>query len=82
MPKTKLARPTVSCWEKYRGAVLSRMVEYQIGITELAPKMMVSPPTMRKYLQNPGVMPLDTMRRLNRVLDISAEDARQMLAVK
>ena len=82
MPKTKLDRPTVSCWERYRGAILSRMVEYGLDIAGLARKLNVSPPTMRAYLANPGQMRMDTMRKLNRVLDLEAAEARALLAVK
>ena len=82
MPKTKLDRPTVSVWEKYRGAILSRMVEYGLDIAALANKLGVTPPTMRAYLADPGQMRLDTMRKLNRALDLDAAEARALLAVK
>ena len=82
MPKTKLDRPKVSVWEAYRGLVLSRMVEYGLDIAALSRKMDISPPTMRKYIANPGAMPMDSMRKLNRALDLTAEAARAALAVK
>ena len=82
MPKTKLSRPAVSVWERYRGTILSRMVEYGMDIAGLARAVNVTPPTMRAYLADPGQMRLDTMRKLNRALDIDAEAARQALAVK
>lgn len=81
MPKTKLSRPVVSCWEKYRGIIMSRMVEYDFSVQGLAIKMGISYPTMAKYLADPGSMTLDTMRRLNRILDIRAEAVREALAV-
>lgn len=81
MPKTKLSRPAVSCWERYRSLVMSRMVEYGTNKEELAAKIGVSYPTMLKYLRDPGCMTLDVMRKLNRTLDIKAEAARDALAV-
>ena len=54
MPKTKLSRPAVSCWERYRGAIMSRMVDYDLDIAAMARKLEVSPPTMRRYLKDPG----------------------------
>ena len=54
MPKTKLSRPAVSCWERYRGAIMSRMVDYDLDIAVMARKLEVSPPTMRRYLKDPG----------------------------
>lgn len=82
MPRTKLDRPAVSCWERYRGVIMSRMVEYGLDISDMARRLNVTPPTMRKYLADPGCMTLDTMRKMNRALDVSAEDARANLAVK
>lgn len=82
MPRTKLDRPAVSCWERYRGVLMSRMVEYGLDISDMARRLNISPPTMRKYIRDPGTMTLDTMRRLNRILDIQADAAREALAVK
>lgn len=79
MPKIKKAYDP---WERYRGAVLGRMVALDYGTEELAARMGISPPTVRRYIREPGTMQMDTMRKLNRVLDISAEDARDCLAVK
>ena len=82
MPKTKFSRPQVGPWEKYRGVILSRMVEYGLDMAEMAARMGVSCPTFSKWISDPGTMSMDTMRKLNRVLDITAEAAREALAVK
>lgn len=79
MPKLK--KPADPC-ERYRGALLGRMVALDYGTEKLAERMGISPPTVRRYIREPGTMQMDTMRKLNRVLDISAEDARGCLAVK
>lgn len=79
MPKIKKAYDP---WERYRGAVLGRMVALDYGTEELAVRMGISPPTVRRYIREPGTMQMDTMRKLNRVLDIEAEQARAYLAVK
>lgn len=79
MPKLKKAYDP---WERYRGAVVGRMIALDIGFSDLAVQLGVSRPTAYRYVKDPGVMSLDTMRRLNRVLDITAEAARDALAVK
>lgn len=58
------------------------MVALDYGTEELAARMGISPPTVRRYIREPGRMQMDTMRKLNRVLDIEAEQARAYLAVK
>lgn len=82
MPRTKLDRHAVSCWERYLGVLMSRMVEYGEDSASMARRLNISPPTMRKYIRDPGTMTLDTMRRLNRILDIPADAAREAIAVK
>ena len=79
MPK---ARKPYDPWERYRGAVVGRMLVMEIGLPELAASMGLSLPTVRKYVKDPGAMTLDQMRKLNRVLDITAETARELLAYK
>lgn len=79
MPKIK---KQYDPWERYRGAVLGRMVALDYGTEELAARMGISPPTCRRYIREPGTMQMDTMRKLNRVLDIEAEAAREALSVK
>ena len=79
MPKLKKAYDP---WERYRGAVVGRMIALDIGFSDLAVQLGVSRPTAYRYVKDPGVMSLDTMRRLNRVLDITAEAARDALAYK
>lgn len=82
MPRTKLDRPVCSCWEAYRGAVMSRMVEYNLDINGLANLLGVSYPTAKKFIENPGCMTLDRMRKLNRSLDLTADAVRPLLPVR
>ncbi len=79
MPKLK---KQYDPYEGYRGAVLGRMIVLEYGTEDLAAKMGVSPPTARRYIREPGTMSMDTMRRLNRILDIEAEQARGLLPMK
>jgi hypothetical protein len=46
---------------------------------ELAAILHMSPTTLRSYVRNPEQMRLGTLRRLNRLLAIPAEDARAAL---
>lgn len=79
MPKLK---KQFDPWERYRGAVVGRMLVLDYGLAELAGKMGISIPTARKYIKDPGCMSLDQMRQVNRILDIEAADARDLLAYK
>lgn len=63
-------------------AWIGGMTVLDYGTEELAARMGISPPTVRRYIREPGTMQMDTMRKLNRVLDIEAEAARDALAVK
>lgn len=81
MPRTKLDRVR-DPYEKYRALILGRMAVLDYGFDELAARLGVSPPTARRYVREPGSMTMDSMRRMNRVLDITAEVAREALAVK
>lgn len=81
MPRTKLDRVR-DPYEKYRSMILGRMAVLDYGYEELAARLGVSPPTARRYVREPGTMTMDSMRKMNRVLDVSAEDARANLAVK
>lgn len=81
MPRTKLDR-IKDPHEKYRALILGRMAILDYGYEELAARLGVSPPTARRYVREPGTMSMDSMRKMNRVLDVSAEDARANLAVK
>lgn len=81
MPRTKLDRVR-DPYEKYRAMILGRMAILDYGYEELAARLGVSPPTARRYVREPGSMTMDSMRKMNRVLDVSAEDARANLAVK
>ena len=82
MPRTKLDRPVCSVWEGYRGLLLSRMAEYKLSNADLAKQIGVSFPTMTKYLADPGTMTMDTMRKLNRSLDLTADAVRPLLPVR
>lgn len=64
---------------KYRCLVLGTASANGISKCELGGKVGVCPKTLNSYLENPGKMPLDIMRRINRILGISAEDARAAL---
>lgn len=77
----KLRKP-FDPWEKYRGAVVGRMLVLELGLVDVADRLHVSVPTARKYIKDPGCMSLDQMRCLNRALDITAEAARELLAYK
>jgi len=79
MPKLKKAYDP---WERYRGAVVGRMFVMDYGLAELAGRMGLTIPTVRRYIKEPGRMSLDQMRQMNRILDIEAEDARALLAYK
>ena len=46
---------------------------------ELAAILHLSPTTLRSYIKNPEQMRLGTLRRLNRLLAIPADDARSAL---
>ena len=79
MPKLKKGYDP---WERYRGAVIGRMVMLDMGFSDLAVRLGVSRPTAYRYVREPGTMQLDMMRKVNRVLDIEAEDVRALLAYK
>ena len=66
-----------SPYEGYTGLILARMKALKLTIIELALRMDVSCTTMRTYIEQPGKMRLETMRKLHRILGIKAEDARR-----
>ena len=76
MPRLKTGDP----FSNWRGLIMGRMFDNgRMTVTELADRVGVSRPTMRKYLNNPGAAPLDTVRKIHRVLGVRAEDAREAL---
>ena len=79
MPKLKKA---FDPWERYRGAVVGRMLVMDMDFADLADRLGVSRPTAQRYVKDPGAMQLDMMRKVNRVLDIEAADASYLLAYK
>ena len=79
MPK---AKKPYDPGERYRGAVVGRMLVLEFGYLELADRMGISIPTARKYIRDPGTMTLDQMRSMNRALDITAAEARELLSYK
>lgn len=76
MPRLRAER---DAFARYRGLIFQCMWTLEIGVGELADRMGVSRQTMAKYISNPGRMGYDFMRRLHRVLNIPAEDARAAL---
>lgn len=81
MPKTKLDKRR-DPHEKYRALILGRMATNEMSIHEVARRLGRSVPTVRRYIKDPGKMTLDAIGKLNRILDIDAEAARNALAVK
>lgn len=76
MPKLKSER---SPFERYLGLVLARMRAEGLDMTGLAAKMGCTRQTVSNYLADPGLMRLDWMRKMHRVLGIRAEEARELL---
>lgn len=64
---------------RYRALVLGMAKANNMTKQELCGKIGVCPKTLNGYLSNPGKMPLDCMRKINRILGISAEEARAVL---
>ena len=65
--------------EGYVGLVMARRMADGRSWEELAAILHISPTTLRSYIKNPEQMRLGTLRRLNRLLAIQAEDARAAL---
>ena len=74
----KLKRP-YDPYEKYKVLVHGKMDVLGLSCTMLAEKMDSSRNTMSKYLREPEQMSLGMLRRLNRILEIPAEEARAAL---
>ena len=66
-------------FEGYVGLVMARRMADGRSWEDLAAIMHMSPTTLRSYIKNPEQMRLGTLRRLNRLLAIPAEDARAAL---
>lgn len=76
MPRLRKER---SPYEGYVGLVMARRQADGRSWEELAAILHLSPTTLRSYIKNPEQMRLGTLRRLNRLLAIPAEDARAAL---
>jgi len=66
-------------YERYVGMILARMKLCGYTQEDLASRLDVTRNTVQRYLKTPGVMQMDTVRRLNRILGLKAEDVRQAL---
>ena len=76
MPRLRKER---SPYEGYVGLVMARRMADGRSWEDLAAILHISPTTLRSYVRNPEQMQLGTLRRLNRLLAIPAEDARAAL---
>lgn len=72
-------RKEKSPYEGYVGLVMARRQADGRSWEELAAALGMSPTTLRSYIKKPEQMRLGTLRRLNRLLAIPAEDARAAL---
>lgn len=76
MPRLRDER---SPYESYAGLIMARMKAMHFSGQDLAVRIGVSVTTMYTYIKHPGNMRLETIRRLNRVLGIRAEEARERI---
>lgn len=68
-----------SPYEGYTGLIMGRMKALHLSGQDLAVRMGVSITTMYTYINHPGRMRLETIRKLHRVLGITAEQARERI---
>ena len=76
MPRLRDER---SPYEGYTGLIMGRMNALHLTGQDLAVRMGISITTMYTYIKHPGNMRLETIRKLNRVLGIKAEEARERI---
>lgn len=76
MPKLK---PAYDPYEKYRVLVNEKMATQHMTRADLAYKLGCHRTTLSTYLDNPEKLTLGLIRKINRHLGITAEDARAAL---
>lgn len=83
MPRTEAIRRDP--WERWKGMVLA--AKERLGMTDediaarLSGTKAVCRQTVTKWRKDPDVMPLWAFARINRILEIEAEAARQAVVV-